>query len=453
MSTEDNTELTALRACGEGVHPYPARWLHVILLAVGLIGWLTFILACVGGPAWSPDSSKALFAWHDFEGGRYNVAVYDRATRKSQVIFQHLSPKDSDDDFNVVPAWQKVGTRAIVAMTTEDSDTHCTLLSIAMRGTAPPQVYDLGKKTMCMAPDLMPQIGTRMYIGTEDGITWLDLSTGETGSKTIGAETGWKDDFGLLSEHNGQLSYTRKVSRSLNDPKNESAKEYGVEFGRINLDGLDLKPKFTLWPSDAVDVDLDAFPVAWEPAGSRIAMIGAAKDTDKILMLDENKGMTGTLMPELGGVKAYRLGNLVWSHDGKTLLAPAVTKGQGEKMYDYSLAEIPLTGAPGRLTKIASFHLKNTESADQSHADQPNAEKSYLSDFDHDDLILSSSVSLSPDGSTIAATPANMDKDNRFDAPDHALFLVDMTRPTRRVTRIPYPKVPPTSAQPARSAK
>ena len=83
MSTEDNTELTALRACGEGVHPYPARWLHVILLAVGLIGWLTFILACVGGPAWSPDSSKALFAWHDFEGGRYNVAVYDRATRKS----------------------------------------------------------------------------------------------------------------------------------------------------------------------------------------------------------------------------------------------------------------------------------------------------------------------------------------------------------------------------------
>jgi hypothetical protein len=91
------------------------------------------------------------------------------------------------------------------------------------------------------------------------------------------------------------------------------------------------------------------------------------------------------------------------------------------------------------LTKIASFHIKNTQPSHQSD----------LSDFDHDNLFLSMPISLSPDGSMIAATPANVEKDS-FDAADRALFLVDIRRPTRRVTRIPFPKAPNTSPQPAR---
>ena len=421
---------------------------------------MTFILACVGGPAWSPDSSKILFAWRDYEGGRYNVAVYDRATRVSRIIFQHRSPKeDEDNDFTAVPEWQKDGTRAIVAMTTEDSDTHCTLFSIELKGKAPPEAYDLGKKTMCTDPGSMPQIGTRLFIGGENFITWLDLSTGETRSKTIEGEGNF------IAEHNGQLVYARGVSRPVNDPKNKDAKEEGVEFGRVKLndklDDPELKPQFTLWAKDVANADLgNAGFGSWEPGGSRIAMVGPLKNTDRILMLDENKRMTGTLMPELSGVKNYRLGNLVWSHDGKTLFAPAITRGQGDNTYDYSLAEIPLTGAPGRLTRIVSFHIKKDEPTADQAKDQPAAgqaaEQSDLSEFDHSDdngfVFFSMQVSLSPDETMIAATPANMDKGS-FAGPDRALFLVDLRRPTHRVTRIPFPKASMAAPQPAGTAK
>jgi hypothetical protein len=421
-------------------------------MGAGLVGWLIFMLACVGGPAWSPDGSKILFAWRDFDGGRFNVAVYDRATHQSRIIFQHREARSDRSDFNVAPAWQNDGTRAIVAMTTPDKDdAHCTLLSIAMKGTAPPEAYELGCKTVCFGPAFMPQIGTRVYVGTGEGIAWLDLATGDSDSKTIQDKTGFENGEGHLSEHNGRLVFTRTVSRPISDPENKDAKEDGVEFGRIQLDGLDPRPAFTLWPSEVADVDINALAV-WEPGGSRIAMVGTAKDGDQILLLDENKGLTGKLMPELGGVKEYRLGNPEWSHDGKTLFAAAITKGQGDETYDYSLAEIPLAGGAGKLTRLASFHVKKHEPEGQ-----PDAEASSLSDFDYNvdrgDLPLSMAVSLSPDGGTIAATPANMGHDCQFAAADRALFLADMRGQARRVTRIPFPKTPKASPQPAGTAK
>ena len=442
MNTEDKTAFAGSRASGNGLRPMPARWLHVALSAVGLVGWLTFILACVGGPAWSPDSSKLLFAWYDSASGRYEVATYDRGSGKSRIIFQHRSPTEDLDHFNVMPAWENDGKRAIVAMNTGDSETDCTLFLIPIRPNTPPEAYDLGKKTTCWDAASMPQIGSRVYTGGDDGMNWIDLSTGETGSKSIEGGTGF------LASHNGELVYLRDVSRPVNDPNNNDAKEDGLEFGRVTLsDDPEVRPTFRVWTSNIPDVDLnDIAPGAWEPGGSRIVMVGPGKATDKILVLDENKGLVQTLTPEFDGVKQYRLGNLVWSRDGETLFASAITKGQGDKAYDYSLAEIPLTGAPSRLTRIASFHLKKTENqpADQAQGDQAQAplaqaEQSDLSEFDHGGMYLSMAISLSPDGMTIAATPANMDQDS-FDAPDHALFLVDMRRETRNVIRIPFPR-------------
>jgi hypothetical protein len=241
-----------------------------------------------------------------------------------------------------------------------------------------------------------------------------------------------------------------------------------VEFGRIELnDKLDepaLKPLFTLWVGDLPDVDLDDLaPGAWEPGGTRIAIVWPGKDTDTILLLDENKGMTGTLVPEFAGVKHYRIGNLVWSRDRKTLFAAAITTGQGDKTYDYSLAEIPVTGGKdgvsGRLTRLLSFTQKSSEDtpADQTHpdkagADQTQAGENDLSDFEHSFLFLYAQVSLSPDGTMIAATPANIDVED-MKAADRALFLVDVRGATRHITRIPFPKVSNAHPQAASAAQ
>jgi len=201
MNTLAHPTLNFVHAGDRSLEPGRPRWLHLALLAIGLVAWLTFILACTGGPAWSPDSRKILFGWRDDETGRYEVAVFDRATRESRIIFQHRSPKNDDDgNFFVVPAWQNNGTRALVAMSGTGNDSRFTLFSIALKGAAPTEAYDLGEGALCLAPALMPQIGTRMYIGGDDGITWLDLSTGETQYKAI------PDGAKFVAEHNANLS-------------------------------------------------------------------------------------------------------------------------------------------------------------------------------------------------------------------------------------------------------
>lgn len=73
-------------------NPTPARWLHVTLFLSAFAGWLIFILACVGGPAWSPDGSQILFAYRDVANGRTSVALYGRATGKMSVIFAEPVP-------------------------------------------------------------------------------------------------------------------------------------------------------------------------------------------------------------------------------------------------------------------------------------------------------------------------------------------------------------------------
>jgi hypothetical protein len=101
------------------------------------------------------------------------------------------------------------------------------------------------------------------------------------------------------------------------------------------------------------------------------------------------------------------------------LYVPAIVPLGRENQYTYSLAEIPLSGAPGRLTRIADFEWKSSDDV-----------KGFL--------YLGMQVSLAPDGKTIAATTATM-RDGVAKA-DRALFLIDVHRPDRRITRIAPPK-------------
>ena|ERR1035441_935298 len=158
---------------------------------------------------------------------------------------------------------------------------------------------------------------------------------------------------------------------------------------------------------------------SWEPQGPRIVVVESNDGVDKVVFLDEKKGLLGTPSPDFGG-KAFRLGNVVWSRDGKTLYASSCTKGEQENSSDYWLAEIPVAGAPSRLTRIAHINALSIDHLE-------------------DDLIFSMRVSLSPDGNLIAATPANLGKDNIAEA-DRALFLIDVQHPAHRITRIPIPE-------------
>jgi hypothetical protein len=407
------------------------RWLHVILLAIALIGWMTFVLACVEGPAWSPDSSRILFGYYDSGAHRYNVALYNLAKHKTRIVFERLTTEDDkDDNLGLSTAWQNDGARVLI-LTTEgssDSSKHCVLLSLPVTAKGVPRTYDVANAKDCWFRQMLLQQSDKIYLSGDEGLNWVDLATGESGSSDI------KGGPGFLHERNGVVAYIRPASRPLAGAKEKDAQEDGLEFGQISLADSTLKPAFTIWQAQFSDIKIgDSISTAWEPAGTRIALLGIGENSDRILVFDENKGPIGAITPQFGAQPA-RLGNIIWSHDGQTLYAAAITAGSKEKTCDFSLAEIPVSGAPGRLTKVASFTCSDINDNDA---------RGKL------DMILP--LALSPDGNWIAATPSNCGPES-FAPADRALFLIDLRHQPHRITQVPFPASPKSSQPSAGSA-
>lgn len=397
------------------------RWLNIVLFAVALIGWLTFVVACVSGPAWSPDGSKILYGYHDSENQRSVIALYDRKTHKSRNLFSQPIPKDKkDENFLLVPAWQADGSRALVWTVTEagDDEVHCVVASIPVNSQTPLQVFNLGKKVSCLAGSTMPQVGSKLYFGGDEQLTTLDLATGEIDAIKI------EGGSGEIAEHNGQIVYVRGIKRPSPTAENKDATEDGLEVGQVDLREIKLLPSFALWQQDLNGTRMeDVVGASWEPGSSRIAVVVKGSESDSIMILDEKKVMIADLKPDLG-VKGFHLGRAVWTPDRKALYSSAIFNGDKKGDYVYALAEIPVNVAQGRVTKIVGFHNESISDSDQS-----------------DLLYFGLQVSLSPDGNTIAASTAAL-RDSVGES-DRALFLIDVAHPERRIARVAPPKNAP----------
>ena len=420
MSEENSSRYVSATKSSHSLGPESARWLHVILLLVGIAAWMIFILACVGGPAWSPDSSQVLFAYRDIENSRTAVALYDRATGAVSTIL--TQPAAKEGELALHPMWQNDGSRALVAIYRVipggSSDGACELISIPVKSSLPLQVFNLGFTDGCVFP--FPQVNGKVYFARED-LRWVDLETGQVESQDfkVTAKASGPHEV-VLSEHDGQIYYERRVARKANGAVND---EEGKEVGRLQIENVTFEPFFTLWTADFSASGVEKTNLLFWPRGSGVAMIGLGEgsDSDKILLAEENKGIVRVLAPDLG-VRPYKLGNLVWSSDGRTLYASAITIREQKDVLDYWLAEIPLDGRRARLTRIAPL-------------------RSELNGEFQDMFQLSMSVSLSPDGRWIAATPAVLGR-GTLDDRDRALFLIDLRDPGRPVQRVPIPRQP-----------
>ena len=424
MPGDDSASKFPSKATFIGKDVVGARWLHIVLLIVGLAGWVTFILACIGGPAWSPDGSQILFAYDDVDNSRTSVALYDRAKGSFRVLLSQ--PHKENETVALHPRWQQDGKRAMVAIfggAPDSDDNGCQLVSLPVKSRLPLQVYNLGRTPGCVYA--YPQIGDRVYFAQED-LRWVDLKTGEIASRQfkINGEYSRQDEV-ILSEGKDGLYYQRSLNRKFNASDGTERNEGGREIGVVQTEDPSFKPWFTFWDRDlsALGVESgasDVSPISIAADGRSGAMIVANTDdlSDKILLTEENKGIVRVVDPALGG-KRFALGNLVWSADATTLYASALIATDTKDLHEYSLAEIPLDGSRVRLTKISLIHGPTD------------------SDF-MDAFRFSMDVTLSPDGHWIAATPAVFGK-KELDPADRALFLIDLTDPARRLTKIPIP--------------
>lgn len=192
MIKENHTRHVSPAGSTPDIRPESPRWFHVILLVVGMAAWIIFIIACVGGPAWSPDGSQILFAYRDVENSRTAVALYDRATRTTTTIF--AQPAAKEGALALEPQWQKDGSRAFIAIYQpipgSSGDGSCEVISIPVKSSMPLQAYALGTTEGCVGP--FPQLDGKVFFGGKD-LRWIDLATGEIGSNGDGTTSSGDD--------------------------------------------------------------------------------------------------------------------------------------------------------------------------------------------------------------------------------------------------------------------
>jgi hypothetical protein len=242
-----------------------------------------------------------------------------------------------------------------------------------------------------------PEVGGRLFIGARRVIR-LDLETGEIKRSEAGEKAI------CLVGHGDDIHYF------LGELRPEQAGE--IEIGTLDPKGLSLKPMIQL---------------RTEQVGSLWFSLCAVARDGSALAIPTKKGKQYEVVIVAGGKlkqqvslglssDANVLGNLQWSHDGKTVYA-AVTSEQKRQL---SIAELSLDTGALRLVSLARLGAGRLDIA--------------VYDFQ---------IGLSPDGKTLAAAPTSLPM---ADSRDRALHLVDLTDPERKITRVPLP--PPSAKNP-----
>lgn len=382
--------------------------LHVVLGIVGLAAWMLYILAC--RPSWSPDSSKILFPYCNPETKEGGVALFDRSTGAVSSIFVQSAEEEGCDDYVPMTAqWDRDGSRAIVAWGESKSKTkkkktiqrewlHVLVLPVGAKGkTRHFKLRDFE------ADHFYPlaEVAGKLYVGG-NSLTRLDLRTGRKALRDLGDSRA----VSLINRDTEHIVYAREGAESSDD----------LEFGNLDQKSLTLHPLFVLKKADLAQhgvKEAGGFK-AFRPHGPRIAMIGEGEKEGKdFLVFCTDSGLQKVVAPELPS-KVYRLGNLEWALDGKTIYAMVVTPTEDKDVQQFSLGEIPADGGPARLDPIVRVKTSS----------------------DNANLFLQ--IALSPDGSTIATATAYLDE-KQIEMADRGLFLVDLRDPERKVTKIPFP--------------
>jgi len=372
----------------------------------GVAAWLVFILACTGWPARSPDGSKVLFILSspDPKSKDSAVALYDRGTGSATTLYSY---RTSTHDMTPMAQFSRDGRQAILVLNRSD-DQPAEVLSLPLDGRKPVLHVALpGTKGVMLAP--FPEIGGELYMGS-DFIYRMNLATGDLKIKKL------TEGEGILLMGDGD-----PVWYAVFEIERPGHEDKGMQFGRLNRDDLSLKPYFEFWDADQQKLGIEGFngvTLTPEPGGAHL-LVAAYVDHKPVLVLFGKIGVDRIIKPEFP--TDCRIASLAWSADGKAIYAALLAPGANKAEQNLVIAETSPGGGQVRLDAVLTM-AKTKDLVDTAES--------------------AMGLSLSPDGRTLAISTGLLPPDSLKSEQDRALFLIDLTDPARKVTRIAAPALP-----------
>jgi len=376
---------------------------------IGLGALLTYILACT---SFSPDDSKVLYITVDPKSGMNSVAVYDRKTAKSELLFEPVTPEASNTPsappVMVRPQWLGDGHDFLAAwltgMDNSNASVNLAVLPFDRRGPARtfslPDLWEDGPLWFYMRP--LPVVGSTVYINSGSNVlVRLNLETGNVSLQT--------NEPGLVvlpSPGNDRLFYLAGMTGDPTKGPNE--------FGVLDPNTFVRTPLFQI-----KDTNASVFSMAVSRDVKRLAYEVDDEKTPIVHLLETGQPARTISLASLSADTEVLLRH--FSPKGDVLYG-AFRTPNGATQSDYGIVEVPLDGSPIRRTTL----ITGAKGGDKGG-------------------FPSFQIDISHDGTTLAVESLWLGfGDDAVKAEDCALFLVDLTDPQRKVTKVPIP-LPPKS--------
>jgi hypothetical protein len=377
---------------------------NAVLGFVGLLALSVYILACT---SFSPDDTKVLYPSFDTASGASGMAVYDRESGGSEMLFVPVAYEVKGTNPVVAASllraqWLANGREVVIAGASPDAEDK-DVLTVAVvpwnvrkpiKTFRVPEVKEMAQSLvapLCVA-------GERLFFRTSDkALGRLDLRTGALAGHEFADAKG---DLSFYPAPDGASVFYFETDDSAGEK---------ILFGRLNPEDFSRAPLMVV--TNRMD---DMTAVAYDMGGKTLALLTGGDNKAGLHVWRDGKLIFSRAVASQGQDLAF--GNAILAANGKAIRA-TYRRATGTNTVSYGLMEIPFSEAPPR---------ENTLIKDAPAGDKPD--------------VFYFQAGISHDGRTAAISSAYLafsDKD--FKPADCALFLVDLGSADWKVTKVPIP--------------
>jgi len=373
---------------------------NAILALIALAALSLYILACT---SFSPDDTKVLYPAFDTNSGAIGMAVFDRTAGRSDMVLVPMAYDTDETNAVVEPQlmrgqWLGDGRNLLIAYAGGKGES----LKLALTpwgARAPTRLFEV--------PDIKDGGNTILApLCVADG--WLFVRVAERKVARIDLKSLALVDHEFADARKGVALYPAPNGDGVFYIEEQEGESKGTVFGRLNPKDFSRTPLLTITNEFG---DHAAF--AYDNQGKTVVFLEPG-DANRLLVFEQGKLARTRTFDAKGGKWAF--GSAGLSPKGDELWATFERRVETNSV-SYGLIEAPLGEEPVRETTL--FTLPQPVESD---------------------MVFYFQASVSHDGKTAAVASTYLAcAAKEFNPADCALFLVDLSSPDRKVTKVPIP--------------